>query len=294
MARRWAFYALVRGLVAVLRPLPRPVTAGVLAGLGRVAWATRAGDRRTAERQLAVALPTLGPSRRRRLARRAFVDFGRNLADAVHGGALEIRIGPEALGRLEEAERDGRPLLVLTAHLGCWERLGAWLAARWGGLGVVTASPHNHWVDGWLRRERRRRGMEAFDRRSQPLAAARWLRRGRPLAVLADHRGGAGSVAAPWFGRPAPTVVGPGRLARRCAARILPVGIRRAGKGHEVLVGTPVPWEDSADEVELARRCNGAIEELILAAPTEWTWFHPRYGDGGRRKAPLEERCDER
>ncbi len=207
-----------------------------------------------------------------------FALFGRNLADAVRDG-LRIEISNEDADRFDRAADSAAPLLVLSLHLGSWEQLGRWLARRLVNMGTVTANPHNHWVDQWLRRERTALGLRTFDRRREPLAAARWLRRGHPLAMLADHRGQVESVDAEFFGRPAPTAVGPGRLARRCGARILPVGITREGRGHRILVGEEVEYSPADDDLVLATRCNAALESLIRRAPSEWTWFHDRYGD---------------
>ncbi len=274
--RRWLFYALARALAAGARVLPRPVAAGWMEGLGWLAWAIRRRERRRAGQRLSWAFPDWSERRRRRVLRRSYLLFGRNLVDAVRED-VEVTIGPADRRRWEEAIADGRPLLLLTAHLGCWEQLGRWLARTLPAVGTVTADPHNRRVDRWLRRERSKLGITTFDRRREPLAAARWLRGGRPLAILADHRNQVRSVSAPWFGRPAPTAVGPARLARRAGALILPVGIHRRGRGHEVLVGRSVDWSPGDDDAVIAAACNRALEELVRRAPEEWTWFHERY-----------------
>ena len=287
MARRWLFYALARLLAGAARLLPRRWAVGALAGLGRIAWWVRVRDRDLALKQLGYAYPELDPGTRRVMARECFETFGRNLADAVRDG-VPVTIEAEDSRRFDRVAESDAPLLVLALHLGSWEQLGRWLAGRLQSMGTVTANPHNHWVDQWLRRERATLGLTTFDRRRETLAAARWLRKGRPLAILADHRGQVESVDAEFFGHAAPTAVGPGRLARRCGARILPVGITRQGQGHRVLVGEEVPWSVEDDDLVLATRCNSALELLIRRAPTEWTWFHDRYGDAAAVIPPRE------
>lgn len=276
MARRWLFYVLVRILAAGARRVPRRVSSGFLAALGRLAWRIRHRDRECALRQISFAFPELDPVERCAMGRESFVLFGRNLADAVRDDP-KVVIAEEDAARFDRAASSNAPLLVLSLHQGSWEQLGSWLARRLERMGTVTANPHNHWVDAWLRRERAARGLQSFDRRREPLAAARWLRRGRPLAILADHRNQVESVDAEFFGRPAPTAVGPGRLAMRCSARILPVGIMREGEEHRVLVGEAFVPAAHDDERTLAARCNRALEDLIRRAPTQWTWFHDRY-----------------
>jgi KDO2-lipid IV(A) lauroyltransferase len=176
--------------------------------------------------------------------------------------------------RLEAALREG-PVLALMAHAGAWELAGPVLVQLTGRFGAVTADPHNAEIGAWLRRERERRHIRCFDRDREVAAATRWLSRGGCLAVLADHRPRGASVFADWFGHPAPTATGPARLARIARATILPVSVRRAGEGHEM--GCGEAFVPSGDADVDAARCNHALEEIILASPEEWTWFHDRY-----------------
>jgi KDO2-lipid IV(A) lauroyltransferase len=252
--------------------------------LGRLAAVVRRDERQVARRQLAAAFPRWSASRVEKTSRTCFVEFGENLLDSVRGDR-RIQAQDDDLRQLRAWVADPRPLMLLTAHLGAWELLGRWLAEVAGPLGVVTADPHNHRVDAWLRRQRQQYGLTTFDRRRQPLAAARWLRQGRTLAVLADLRSSVASVEAPWFGQPAPTAIGPGRLARRTQARLVSVGSWREGRSHKVVLGPPIEWSEDMGDRELAARCNRALEQLILQAPQQWPWFHDRCGrrEGGSR-----------
>jgi KDO2-lipid IV(A) lauroyltransferase len=278
-ARRLLFYAIVRLLAGGLERAPRGLAVAWMRGLGAVAWRLLRSERLIALRQVGWAFPELDERACEALARRSFGEFGENLVDSLRGDR-PVSISSEARRRLECAAADERPVLVLTAHLGAFELLGRFLARSLAPLGVVTADPHNARLDGWFRRRRRAVGLRAFDRQDETLAAARWLRAGSALAVLADLRGAGTRVPAPWFGREAPTLVGPGRLAKRTQALILPVGIRREEEGHRVLVGDAVDWRETDDDRGLAARCNAALEALIRQAPEQWPWFHDRYGHG--------------
>jgi lauroyl/myristoyl acyltransferase len=175
--------------------------------------------------------------------------------------------------RLEDELRKG-PVLALMAHAGAWELVGPVLVEVTGRFAAVTADPHNPQVGGWLRREREARHVECFDRDREVASAARWLARGGCLAVLADHRPRGEFVEVDWFGHRTPTASGPARLARIAGATIVPVGIRRAGDGHEMSCGAA--FAPSGNPQADAARCNAALEELILASREEWTWFHER------------------
>lgn len=273
--RRRSFYATVRVFVGLVRGLPRPVGLGLLRGLGAVAYRVRSRDRDVARVQIQRALPALDTGRRERVVRESFDVLARNLVDMLRQD-VEVIVDAQAQERLQRAREEGS-VMVLMAHCGAWEVIGPVLVERLPPFAALTADPHNEWVDRWLRRERNARGITVFDRERELRPALRWLRDGGTLAVLGDHRTRGSQIPVPWFGVDAPTATGPSRMARAAHAQILPVGIRRQGDAHRLEVGTA--FVPSGDDTADARRCNAALEDLILRQPEEWTWTHDRYGD---------------
>lgn len=277
-ARRLLFYALVRLSTGTLRRLPRRVCVAGMRGLGRLAWRLLGPERRIALRQLARAFPQMTPAQRERLGRESLEALGENLVDCLRAD-VPVEIGPEARRRLEEVRNRRRPVVVLMGHLSAFELVGPCLVEQLSPFAAVTADPHNHRVDAWLRGQREARGVRVFDRRRERWGAARWLRRGGTLALLADHRGAVDSRPIPWFGRPAPTPTGPARLARWADAVILPVTLRRSRGRLELHVEEALPDAASRDEDDVMKWCNRRLEDWIRRSPREWTWFHDRYGE---------------
>lgn len=271
-ARRWLFYACARSLVAAVRAVPRDGAVSGMRALAALAFRLRQQEVRAGVEQWEQAFGGDDSGSGRRHLRRSLDLLAVNLVDMIRAD-VPVDVSERARRRLERASSGG-PVLVLMAHLGAWELVGPVLARATDGFGALTADPHNEWVDRWLRRERRVRGIRTFDRDRELGAALRWLREGRLLAVLADHRTRGTQVPAPWFGREVPTSPGPGRLAHAGGATILPVGIRRRDRGHELLVGEA--FEPTGRPEEDTRRCNAALQGLIAQSPEEWTWIHDR------------------
>ena len=283
--RRRLFALAVWALLGLVARAPRAVVTPCLDALARLAWRTRRHEREVARRQLALAFPQWKRLERDALGRESLRVMAANLVDAIRGDR-GVWFEAADLAQLEELRGTGRPLLLLCAHLGAWELLGAALATRLPGFAVVSAEPHNRSVGRQLARARARRGVRSFDRQRDAVAAARWLRRGGALAILADHRSGVSSLQADWFGAPAPTVRAPARWARRFDAVVQAVGIRRDPAGHRVLLGAQLCIGPAEAEFEFARRCNAALEELIRRSPVEWTWIHARYAHWPKETAP--------
>ena len=274
-ARRLVFHGAVRGLVGGVRRAPRPLAEATLVALARLARATRSRERAVARRQARAAFPEGSAARTEAVADASWIRLARDLVDMIRAD-VDVELDEQAAQRLAEA-RARAPVLLLMAHLGAWELVGPALAARMAPFGAVTANPHNDRVDAWLRAERAARGVTVFDRERELGAAARWLRRGGTLAVLADHRPRGARVAAPWFADRVPTTTGPGRLAHGASATILPVGVVRRGRGHRLIVGEA--FHPEGDREVDASRCNAALEQLVRQDPEGWTWIHARAAD---------------
>lgn len=281
-ARRWAFYVLARGLVGWVGLAPRAWARATLLGLAWLAWCDP--RRRSVVRaQLERAFPSLDERRRRELGRHSLRRLAFNLADTVRGERTP-EVAPADAERIDRLVAGGRPVVVLMGHLGAWELAGPVLVERTGGrFAAVVADGHNARVAAWLRRWRRSRGIRTFDRDRELRPAARWLREGGWLAVLADHRPRGAQVLAPWWGHPAPTAVGPARLASAAGAWVLPVAVLDVDGRRRLCVGEG--WRAEGSVESLAARGNRALEDFVRRSPEEWTWFHDRCGVGSSRSS---------
>ena len=286
--RRWrrrGYHALARLLLTMARVVPLPVGRAAGAGLGALALRVRPRERERARANLALALPELDAGAREALLKRAAAALGANLHDALAlerlaaGGYADVA-GTAAGAAARALLAEGRGLLILTGHLGCWELLGGWLARELGGLAVVTGTIHNAPVDRLVNERRRRLGLTPLPRGGDLRPLLRVLRGGGAVAVLLDQNSAVPNVPVPFFGRPAPTAVGFARLALRTGAPVLPLAIRREGHGHFVDQLPPLRPQGGTDEgavYSCLTRCNAALETLIRRAPAEWVWFHARW-----------------
>ncbi|MFO7610672.1 MAG: lysophospholipid acyltransferase family protein [Candidatus Krumholzibacteriia bacterium] len=302
--RRWrrrAYYLVTVGLLAVAGRVPVGPGRALGRCLARAALVLRPRERRRARANLALALPEHDEGARRALLAASARRLGENLHDTLAAPRLLGRPGfvveepcaatggrpvGEVVAALGEA---GRGVLILTGHLGCWELLGGWLARELprhgaGPLAVVTGTVHNPGVDRLLQRRRQAAGLRTLPRDGGAAPLLRHLGAGGTAAVLLDQRLAVPSLPVPFFGRPAPTAAGFGRLVLRRGVPVLPVAIGRLGGGHVVrhlapLLPPPDPAaaRDDARVAAFLAACNGALEEMVRRNPAEWVWFHPRW-----------------
>src|SRR5438270_570804 len=119
-------YAPVWLLVRILGVLPRPLarTAGI--ALGHTVRLLHGRLSRVAMRNLQLAFPEMPEGERRRIVRGVFTSLGRLLAEVCHfprytpENVSEVAMY-DGLENFLQAERRGKGVLFLTAHLGGWE-----------------------------------------------------------------------------------------------------------------------------------------------------------------------------
>jgi KDO2-lipid IV(A) lauroyltransferase len=310
----WALSTL--GLMGLGR-LPLAALRLLGRGLGLAAYALVASARRTAEANVERAMPELDARERRRLVRRCFVTLGGLLGETVAalrpgGGAPLLELSEEARATLAEARSEGRGVVFPSAHLGPWERVAASLVA--GGIPLVTLARESYdpRFSDLYTRLRGGHGVGVVWR-SSPGAASRilrTLRAGQVLGVPMDLRSRVPSCSVPFLGHPAPTPIGPARIALRAGSPVV-VGTaapRPAGAATKSqpwwVTATRIPTDDLAccDEaeaaIELTARINRALSHRILAMPQAWVWMHDRWpGIGPTRNRVIirpEERHPER
>src|SRR5579863_4007090 len=125
--RNWAEYLVAWTALKSLEWLPLPAAHRLARGYVRL-FLDRALPRlrRTANRNLAMAMPELEERQRRAVVDGVFRSIARILVSfakfpSIRGGNVSRWIRCEGAGHFENAVRQGRGVLFATAHLGNWE-----------------------------------------------------------------------------------------------------------------------------------------------------------------------------
>ncbi len=263
--------------------------AGRAAGraLARAAMRFRPHERALAGANIALAYPGTEAAWQEQLVVTATDRLGDTLFDSLtverwlSGGMNRIN-GDDARDQLQRCRAQGRGVLILTGHLGCWELLGGWLAQVMEGLTVIVGEIHNEPVDRLVNDRRRKTGLNPVPRDGDLRPLLRALRRGDAAAVLMDQATRVPSRPVPFFGTPAPTATGFASLAIRTGAPVLPVAIQRDGHGHRIVTGDvidPTLFGGADPEFAFLQACNDALEDFVRRNPAEWVWFHKRWPD---------------
>jgi KDO2-lipid IV(A) lauroyltransferase len=174
----------------------------------------------------------------------------------------------------------GRGLIVAAPHLGCWELLNYWLAARTP-LAIVYRPPRNAEVEPFLRAARG--AVEVEQVRAEGAGVRTLYRRlaaGGVVGILPDQqpKQGEGEFA-PFFGIEASTMVLVPRLAERTGATVLFAFAERLPRGAGFRIHL-LPAPGGIADTDLRVACtalNRGVEDCVRLAPEQYQWHYKRY-----------------
>ena len=234
------------------------------------------------------------------LARESFACLGRTLMECLrlyHRGlpAFEGRyrfIGGEVLKeRLKEAREKGQGVMFLTAHSGNWELSAQAFTHDFDFKAAIVGRSQGYVADRILGAVRSRGGNSVILKHEGPKAMLRCLKAGGVLGTLFDQADVVtqSGISLLFMGRPAPTTLGPLKLALTTKAMVVPYFSRRDGDRHvfeiaEVLV--PSPGADRTWLAPTAQKLNDLLGAFIRRHPDQWMWSHRRWKTSESRPEP--------
>jgi KDO2-lipid IV(A) lauroyltransferase len=176
----------------------------------------------------------------------------------------------------EAAHAQGKGVIILTPHIGCFEVIGLYIAARMS-MTCMYRVPRWKFLDTLMHKGRERGQMKLAP---TDLGGVRQLlkalKKGQIIGVLPDQVPGNGEGEwAPFFGRPAYTMTLIGRLMESSGAAVVMCHSERLarGKGY-ALHFTPLSFDATAS---IPIQMNAALEALIRNHPEQYLWSYNRY-----------------
>ncbi len=280
------FFSLARWPLGVLYPLG--------SALGWLAYALSPSYRR----RLAAHACQAGLSRRQRW--QAVGHAGKMVAELprLWGRPRDAALGervrwvhPEVV---DTALAEGRGLLLLTPHLGCFEIAAQAYAERYGAHKPITAlyrPAKQAWLAQVMAHARNRPGMLASPATlSGVRQMLRALKKGETVGLLPDQVPPEGMGAwAPFFGRSAYTMTMAAKLVAQTGAAVVLLRGERLGLARRwregidyVVHAQRVPPEVEAvlragDPAQSAAGINRLMEDLIMQCPEQYLWAYNRY-----------------
>ncbi len=195
-----------------------------------------------------------------------------------------VPISWQGVELIDAAHAQGKGVLFLTPHLGCFEITAQAYAERYAPQGkaitVLFRPPRKAWLHTLVTHSRSRPGLRAAPTTlSGVKSLLKALKQGEAVGLLPDQVPPEGlGIWAPFFGRDAYTMTLPARLLQQTGAQVLLAWGERlpAGRGYCVHV-CPLPGALSDNALTAASQINAAMEHLIAQCPEQYLWGYARY-----------------
>ncbi len=293
IARHALLYWSVRGASALLAVLPVRLSYALAGVIGGAYFYLNPKHTHWAAYNLARVLnePEDSPYVRK-IARRSFANYARVLVDFFrlpHLDHADISAHASVAGvnNLHRALDHGKGTILISAHMGSWDRAGAVLT----GLGfkatvlVDTFSPPQ--LDAWVTRTRRKFRMNAVavEKPGALREMFRVLQRNEVLVILIDKPDPRG-VPVRFFGAETTWPAGVAQLALRTGCAIVVTALFRRPGGEtydgsvEAVIPPPRTGDTDADARAITQAVADSVARSIVAHPEQWYMFRPMWPTG--------------
>jgi KDO2-lipid IV(A) lauroyltransferase len=281
-------YRFARIFITLFNIIPRDLAVFIGASLGLTASLILKKDMRKARRHLSLVYRN-GRSGGwdEAIARRMFINFGKNLADTVRFKKhlkedLIPYIEVEGIEHFEEVYNRGRGMIAVTGHVGNFELLAAWSAAAGYKSAAIGRELYEKRIDRLLVENREAVGVVNIATEDSPRKILRLLKDGYALGVLIDTDSfRVRSKLIPFLGRLSNTPVGQSVLGLKTGAGFVPIACVRNGKNYKIIIKPEQTIERTGnfekDLYNITERCTKVLEEIVTEYKDQWIWLHNRW-----------------
>ncbi len=229
---------------------------------------------------------TSRPARRRDIAA-IFRSYGRYYAELLWArpGNVEPFIegmSIEGEDNLDKPKAEGKGIILVLPHMGNWEVAGLEAVRQEVPVLAVAEDLPNPLIRDWFVKARATHQIEiAIARKGVTSQLEQRLRDGGTLALPSDRDLSGRGVGVAFFGEETTLPIGPGLLAERTGAPIVPVGVYFRGSGHHLVVHPPLPEPTgvtSGDRIaERTQAMAREFEDIIRREPHQWHLLQPNW-----------------
>ncbi|MBF0270777.1 MAG: hypothetical protein HQL98_01710 [Magnetococcales bacterium] len=273
-------WLLLEGLLALIRQGDLSAAYRKARGLSRLARRLLHSEWAWTNANLAMVYGNaLTPEQRERLAMLAFENIFYSHMEAIR--VHEISFRDEGVERLHAAREQGRGVIVVGVHVGCWEpglkRLGGHAAPA----AILYRHANNPLSEQSFMKMRASYGVEWISRQNTR-EIVRACQERKVLGFMTDINTRDGGVTAPFLGVEAQCPPGPARLALKFNMPLVPIIATRHGMGQAIFrVGQAIdPHSAGSGEAQiqtLTTRINTAFTAWVHEYAEQYNWLHARW-----------------
>jgi lauroyl/myristoyl acyltransferase len=187
---------------------------------------------------------------------------------------IKRKIKIENIHYLDEALKEGKGVVLLSAHIGNWELGGVVLALLGYPLWAVALPHKSKKVNDFFNSQRQRKGMEVITFGKAARTCLKLLKENKIVALVGDKDfSKEAGLVTDFFGRPTYLPKGPAAFAIKNGAVIIPTFVlRNPDDTFTLIIEKPVDCGPGSLE-GITENCTKSIERIVKKHPEQWYMF---------------------
>ncbi|WP_337872281.1 lysophospholipid acyltransferase family protein [Ignavibacterium sp.] len=237
---------------------------------------------------LNIAFPNLSDSVKKKIAFGSYISFAISLVEILYlpwmtETEMKNSVAIENLELIEDKNRLGKGVILLSAHFGNWEYIAASASLQLNKkFLIIVKNQRNKFVNDWMNKMRTRWLNEVVPLGVSVRNIYSVLKSNGIAAMVADQRGPEEGLKLDFFGKKTSVYTGPAVLALKTGAPIIfGIPIRQKDYSYKTtlteLDKTNLPAEEEEKIKLLTERMIKYLEKIISEHPEQWLWMHRRW-----------------
>lgn len=286
--KHFVYYILAIIISQIILQIPRKFALKLGVFIGDLAFLLLKRDKAKAIKNLSIAF---GKEKSQKeiltICHNCFRNMGKSLIEffqlpKLNSGNIGDIVKIEGKQNIEETLKKGKGGIILTAHIGNWELVGATFPLNGYKSNTIVRPEKIPRLDRWVNQRREKTGLKCIGRGASIKSALQCLKRNELLGILADVDTKVDGVFVDFFGRPAYTPRGPVNIAIKTGCDLLPTFIiRQKDNTHKMIVEKAIELKITGNTEEDIRYNTAVftkiIESYIRKYPDQWIWVHDRW-----------------
>ncbi len=278
----------IKIIKAIERIVPLRIKRGLAVGMSRLAYHLLHKHKLIALHNLTRSFPEKSLDENLRIIKNSYASFAMVFAEFLRISYLDKNnlqrwVSVKGLEHYEKACREGRGVLLFTAHFGNWEIGTAALAILSTPPFFMARNLDSPFLEKISTSARAALGVRTLHKENAMRMLLPLLRKGKAVILLIDQNVAAKEgVFVDFFGRPACATTGVALMAMHTGAAVLPIFTARLPDGRYLTeIGPQVETVQTGDRdhdmLVNTQIYNKVIEEHVRKYPDQWLWLHQRW-----------------
>lgn len=240
-------------------------------------------DRNIVKNNLRAIFPEKTKAQIRAMSRQVFINFGKYLADFLRFSKIDKEfikrnIKIEGLRYVDEALKQGKGVIVISAHIGNWELAGAAMGILGYDVVAVVLRHADNKVNNFFNRQRETKNMHVTTVGKAARACLRALKENKLIALVLDRDFTGHGMVVDFLNKKAMIPKGAAVFHLKTSAPIIPAFLVRCENDTFKFIFEPpfkfnLSGDKERDTEMITRECTALAEKYIRAYPEQWFMF---------------------